>query len=179
MQAAYSQTMGFFNNKICTTSDGVYRPMNLWVGVIGCAFIFFLVGRQLYLERIPLYAAVLFAVLAVAILIFARIKYGNLGIPYVKTSPNDLIIFLPSDSRGKVRFDLESLREIQIYGRLKKRKYRFIRQDGTFIDLTPHFGERAEQAVIQFLMTNLPSKIDVKFCEPQTFFEEIRGDGPE
>ena len=170
--------MRFFDAKISTTSDGVYRPMNLWIGVIGCAFIFSLVGRQLYLEKIPLYAAVLFAVLAVAILIFARIKYGKLGIPYVKTSLNELIIFLPSDSRGKVRFNLESLREIQVYGRLKKRKFRLIRQDGTFIDLTPSFGEKAEQAVIQYLSTSLPSQIVVKICEPQTFFEEVRGDGP-
>jgi hypothetical protein len=170
--------MGLFESKINITGDGVYRPINPWTVAIGCAVIFSLLGRQLYLERIPLYAAFLFAVFVILILIFTRNKYGKLGIPYVKISLNELAMFLPGDSRGKVRFDLENLCEIQIYGRSVRRKYRFLRRDGTFVELIPYFGERAEQAVIQFLVTNLPPQIGVKICEPQTFFEEVRGDGP-
>jgi hypothetical protein len=98
--------------------------------------------------------------------------------PYVTKSPSELIIYLPGDSRGKIRFDLISLREIQIYGSLKRRKYRFLRQDGTFIDVTPYFDEKADQAVIKYLIMNCPPLVEVKICEPQTFFEEVRGDGP-
>lgn len=170
--------MRFFEIKIEITSDGVYRPINVWIDGIGCMVIFFFLARQLYFGKIPVYAAILFALLMVSIPIFKIIKYGKHGAPYIEKSSKTLTIFLPEDSRGKIRFDLDSLREIQVYGRLKRRKYRFLRQDGTFTDLTPNFREMVEQAVVDFLTANLPSSIGVKICEPQTFFAEVRGDGP-
>lgn len=170
--------MALFDTDVKITADGVYRPLHVWVDVIGCTIVLLLLGRQLYLEKIPLYAALLLTILLCGTLIYKRIKYGKTGIPFVKLSPSELIIFLAADSRGKIRFDLHALHEIQIYGRVKRRKYRFLRHDGTFVDVTPFFGIKVEQAVIQFLMTSLPTDIVVKICEPQTFFEEIRGDGP-
>lgn len=172
------EAKGFFESRIEIRDDGVYRSVNLWALALLCACIFFFLGRQLYLERMPLYAAILMAVLTVSIPLFAKIRYGKLGMPYVKSSADELTVFLPGDSRGKVRFALGNLREIQVYGRSKGRKYRFLMRDGTFADLKPFYGERAEQAVNQFLAANLPADIVVKILEPQSFFEEVRGDGP-
>ena len=176
--STYLYTMALFDTTVNVTNDGVYRPTNLWAGAIGCAAFLLFLAHQLYQGKIPLYAAVLLALLVCAIPIFGKLKYGRLGVPLVRLTPTELIMFLPNDSRGKIRFPLESLGEIQIYGREKRRKYRFLRRDGTFDDLTPMLGQREAQAVIRFLATGLPGHIVVKVCEPQTFFEEVRGDGP-
>ncbi len=170
--------MALFRKDVILTGDGVYQPVNLWIDAAACMIVFSFLASQLYMEKIPLYAALLFTLLTGAILIYKKVKYGKLGRPFIQLSPTELIMYLPRDSRGKVRFSLQHLSEIQIYGRVKRRKYRFLRHDGTYVDLAPMFEEKIEQAAIQFLTTSLPPQIAVKIGEPQTFFEEVRGEGP-
>ena len=170
--------MLLLNSRIIVTDKGVYQPSLFLIDVaIGLGIVIF-VASQLLLNRIPNYAAMSVLFLFISIKAYLFFKYGKLGRPSIELSDNTLTIHLPNDSRQQFSIAISDMREIQVYGRRGRRKYRLIRIDGTFIDLSAMWGNTLEIEIIRFMQNHLPKSITVKLCEPQTFFEEVRGDDP-
>lgn len=105
-----------------------------------------------------------------------RRRYGPLGPALAGIAGGTLRLALPGDTRGAVTIALADLDRLIIYGPARRRTYRLLRRDGSFVEAVPLWSARVEARVIAFLQRALPSKVTV--TEPQTLFASIRGDGP-
>ena len=167
--------------RVVVTESGVYQPplFMLEGALLLVALLVVLVapalGRASTISVWP-YLAIL-ALLA-AVRLNAYRKHGPLGKPTVALREGSLLLALPQDSRGQVGLVLAEFQELIVYGRIDRRIYRFVRHNGTHIEVVPAWGPRVERSAVEFLQRRLPPMVRVSVEEPQTLFASIRGDGP-
>lgn len=171
--------MSFELHPIVETERGVYQPSPWWLecGLLGGLFAVIVVGFSI--GRIRLGIAVFYGLLTVlmfALRLRRRRKHGPLGPPLAAVMDQTLRLALPGDTRGAMTIVLADLEKLIIYGPTRRRTYRLLRRDGSFVEAVPLWSARVETRVIAFLQRALPSKVTV--TEPQTLFASIRGDGP-
>lgn len=105
-------------------------------------------------------------------------RHGPLGQPTVSLHEGQLVLSLPQDSRRQATLATAEFSQVIVYGRVGRRTFRFVRQDGTWREVTPAWGAKVECAAVAFLQHHLPPAMRVTVEEPQTLFAAIRGDGP-
>lgn len=171
--------MSWLSQSVVVTQDGVYQPprFRLEATLLALTVLFlavsFLLGR-LAPGYALLYLALLVVPFSMRLLTYRR--FGPLGRPSVAIAQGTLSFARPEDSRGPLTFALSDLRQLQVYGRLGRRTYRFVQRDGSIVETVPMWGAGVEACVLQFLQNALPLCVTV--AEPQTLFASIRGDGP-
>jgi hypothetical protein len=173
--------MGMHLRRIVVTENGVYQPPPVRLEVALLALALLAVALALLVGRLPLASALLDLALLVALAVARVIEYrkhGRLGRPSTALLGNTLVFARPNDSRGDLRFAVADLQQVVIYGRVGRRTYRFVRQDGTCVEAGPMWRRSIELPVTQFLLRRLPPAVQVTVAEPQTLFASIRGDGP-
>lgn len=161
------------------TENGVYQPPPVQLEVTLLVLMLLAIFGALLAGKLPpgfalLYLSVLTVPVVMRLLSYR--KYGRLGKPSIAIIKGTLLIARPDNTHGALRIAVKDLQELVIYGRVGRRIYRLERNDGTYIETVPTWGQHVEQAAILFLLRALPNKVTV--TEPQTLFASIRGDGP-
>lgn len=163
-----------FTPQFRETPNGVFRPISKYaeipplvlaatwasIGIFG--------SQRFYLAL----AAVLLAGLAIR---FTRLrKLGPEGSPLVATEGDTLVFHSLNAGRPK-RFPLAEIQQVRIYGQVGYR-YFSVTAAGDMVTVIPtSFRREPEQAIINFLQTALPGKVQVEPV-PKTFFDRVRGD---
>jgi hypothetical protein len=167
--------------RIVSTPHGVYQPRPYLVDALLFSTALAAIMISLALGKLALVAALLYLAI-LFMMVGARAyeyrKHGRLGKPSVALLENTLILAQPNDTRGDMHLELRDFEKLVIYGPIGRRRYRFVRQDHTYIEAAPIWEQRMEAAIVQFLQDQLPPSIQVEVNEPQTLFAFIRGDGP-
>jgi hypothetical protein len=170
-----------FLRRVIVTDHGVYRPMGLVPRVIIYVLGFLGIAAATLTGRLPPASAAMYcALLGVpfAWALYTYMKHGKLGRPSVELANGSLHMDRPQSSDGMVRFPLDKLQEILIYGMRGKRIYRFTSADGGCEDVSPLWSRQVEAGVIAFLQNGLPPAVKVTVEEPQSLFEALRRDPP-
>jgi hypothetical protein len=170
--------MNWHFQRIVETPDGVYGPpmWRLEAAIVVLALV--LVGAAVPLGKISPGIALLYAAVPAIQGAFRWRefrKYGPLGRPWVAVIAGAVVVRRPADTRGDWSFALADLGQLVVYGLVGRRIFRFVRHDGTHVEVMPSWGRRVEQAAVEFLQRALPA---VNVAEPQTLFASVRGDGP-
>lgn len=167
--------------RVVVTESGVYQPPALKMEVALMVVALLVVLTSFSLGRVSAASAwsslTVLAVLVVARLVAYR-KFGPLGKPTVVFQEGSLVFSLPQDSRGQVVVALAEFEQLVVYGRTGRRIFRFVQQDGRYIEVVPAWGAEVEQAAVAFLQRRLAPALRVTVEEPQTLFASVRGDGP-
>lgn len=167
--------------RVVVTERGVYQPSPLRIEVALLTLAMLVVlgsaahGRT-SVASVWLGLAVLAAVAVARFIV--HLRYGPLGKPAVALAGGELMLALPQDSKGQAVVATAEFQQLVVYGRPGRRIFRFIRFDGTHIELTPAWGSKVECAAVEFLQRRLAPAVRVTVEEPQTLFASIRGDGP-
>jgi len=172
--------MSFPWPRIVETQDGVYQPplpLRLEAALFA-TLLLVIATTHLIPSRSPAYA---WPYLALSLAwfvsgLYRHLKFGSLGQPLIAVTGDALVLARPNDSRGALRFARQDLRQLVVYGLVGRRTYRFMRHDGTHVEVTPLWGRSVEQAALRLLQRALPNQVTVE--EPQTLFASVRGDGP-
>lgn len=168
--------------RVVVTDRGVYRPppLKTELGLFVLTALIVLVSMAIGRASV---AFVWSSLTLLAILVASRIvvyrRHGRLGRPTLSLRGGELSFALPQDSRGQAVLATAEFRQVIVYGRAGERVFRFIRQNGAYVEVSPAWGPRIECVAIEFLQRRLPPSLRVTVEEPQTLFASIRGDGPE
>jgi hypothetical protein len=171
----------WWRGPVVTTESGVYQPPPRKAETVMLAMTLLAVGVSVALGRassVGVWAASLL-IGAWAITQFKQHRrYGALGRPYVALHGTVLTLALPQDTRGQADMNLTELQAIIVYGRAVGRTFRFIRHDGTYVEMLPGWSAKVEQAAQLFLRAQLPTAIRFNVEAPQSVFATVRADGP-
>jgi hypothetical protein len=166
--------------RIVETPSGVYRaPMHRLALPLLLALLVLVVSTAAVLGRLSLVSTCIYAALAGAALVFElrrKRKFGPLGEPIVAVEGSTLTFARPWDSRGPLSISLENLKELIVYGRSSRRRYRFVNHSGTFEEAASMWTRRVEESSLRFLQSALPERLTI--AEPQTVLAFLRDNGP-
>lgn len=170
-----------FESQILETADGLYHsPINIrrelaLVSLLCAAAVL----GALYFGRANFLALLTWGV--VTLLLASRRykqfrRYGPMGPPSVSLANQAFYMDRPNDSTGGVTIPLRDLERVIVYGQNRRRIFRLVRRDKSFLEIAPDWSAPLEQKAIQFLVRALPERVTVE--DPQSMFASVRGDGP-
>jgi hypothetical protein len=170
-----------FGSKIAESPDGLYHsPINIRreLTLVSLVCVAAILGAM-YFGRVSPF--VLFIWIVVTLLSaswrYRQFKrYGSMGPPSVSLANQALYIDRPTDSNGGVTIPLRDLERVIVYGQPRRRIFRLMRHDKSFLEVAPQWSASLEQRAIQFLAQALPERVTIE--EPQSVFASVRGDGP-
>ena len=171
-----------FGQQIIETPDGLFHsPIHIRreLTLLSLVALVLVLGLS-YLGKIN---ALAWIVCAVALLLVAGRRYrqfkryGPLGPPSVSLVSQTLYMDRPQNSDGGVAVALADLKRVVIYGQSRRRIFRLLRNDETYVEVVPQWRAVLEQRAIQFLAHALPEKVVVE--EPQSLFAAVRAEGPQ
>lgn len=167
--------------QVVVTEEGVYEPPLLKLEIALLALAMLVVLGSIALGRASAASAwsgvVILTVLVVNRFVVYR-RHGPLGKAIVAFREGELRLALPQDSRGQTVVRVAEFQHLIVYGRTGRRIFRFVRQNGSHIEVVPAWDAKVEHAAVEFLRGRLPPVLRVTVEEPQTLFASIRGDGP-
>lgn len=182
-QAAHSgKEILMFGQQIVETPDGLFHaPIHIrreltLLSVIAAVLVFGLVyfGKTNMLGLIAPFVAVLL----IAGRRYRQFKrHGPLGPPSVSLAGQNLYVDRPQNSDGGVAVALGDLKRVIIYGQRRRRIFRLVRKDQSYLEVVPKWSASLEQRAIQYLAHALPQKVVVE--EEQSLFASVRGEGPQ
>jgi hypothetical protein len=170
-----------FGATITETVDGLYHsPINIQreLTLVSLLFAIALLGA-VYFKRANFFVLSIWVVVTLfsASWRYRQFKrYGSIGRPSVSLANRALYIDRPSYSDGGVTIPLCELERVIIYGQNRRRIFRLMRRDKSFLEVPPQWSASLEQRAIQFLAHALPEKVTIE--PPQSIFASVRGDGP-
>ena len=171
--------MGFWKLKIITTDDGVHLPSaSPLYASLGFAAVA-LGGIVSRTRESALWSTVILLAIAAVLIgmhVVGRRRYGPFGRPCVSLRDGVVSVAPPGIPRIEQRCALEDLERIHVYGARGQRFYRFVRRDGSHVEVKPMWAEQVDAAACAFFRRALLHRLVVE--EPQTAFAAARGDGP-
>jgi hypothetical protein len=166
---------------IVEATDGVYQPYALRVELAAACALLLAFALARHVDAISPRAA-LACLAALGTLSLVRLsalrRFGKGGPALVAVRDGMLIFTRPDDSRGTLQFALDELAQVVVYGTRSRRRFRFVRKDGTVTEAVPIWGRHVNDAVERFLLRRLSDELEITVAAPQSWFAGIRGDYP-
>lgn len=164
------------------TDNGVYQPPSMTLELFLATAMLVAASLCYWFAIISLVSlwfnlAAIFIMAALRMSIYRR--YGKLGRPRAALDADTLLVGHRRNAPAVLHIALPEMHELVIYGLSSRRRYRFVRRDGTALEFEPMWERPVDEAVVRFLEARLPPAIKLTVELPQTIFASIRGDGPQ